>query len=189
MKLQEFFFREALSEIGITHGAVEIDHRRGLCSHNEVGVVPIVFPMSMVRKIQRMPKIKTTDYAFRGMITPHREWILKYTNVAASDYGRNPRTKYTFDEFYYGNLCRARFGISPTGDCPWSYRFLESIMCHAIPVLSDTEEDVFSDNFHFYRDSEKKDYDANKCDENFEKFLKHHTLLSFAGETVPNSPS
>jgi hypothetical protein len=176
MTLQEFFFRKALAEVGITDGVVEVDHFNGLNFHKRIGTVPIVFPMSIVNRVRAIPKLKKEGYAFSGVINPGREWILKYPNVQSSTYGRNPETKYTFHEEYYAKLCDARFGIAPTGDCPWSYRFFESIMCWAIPVLSDDEKDIFSEPFFFYRDFETKVYQIEKCQQNYEIVLSTHTL-------------
>lgn len=133
--LQEFFFRQSLVEIGIWGGEIKLDHIAGRSHHKETGWVPIVFPESLILFASRIPRHKSRDFFFRGMVYPGREWVMKYDGSSISDYGRDTKTKYFIDEDYYETFCASRFGLAPTGDCPWSYRFFEAVMCHAIPVL------------------------------------------------------
>ena len=86
---------------------------------------------------------------------PSRKWINKYDNVKTSLYGRGIK-KYDIDFDYYNNLSRTKFALCPIGDCNWSYRVFESIMCRAIPVIGDGETDIFIDNFKFFRDGDVK---------------------------------
>lgn len=96
--------------------------------------------------------------------------------MSTSDYGRNPSTKYLLDFNYYEMLNSAKFGLSPIGDCPWSYRFFESIMCSALPIIGPHEIDIFSNNFHFLIHGEAHLYSIEKCEANMEIFLEQHTL-------------
>jgi len=43
-----------------------------------------------------------------------------------------------WDEGYYRTLGRAQFVLCPNGDYTWSYRFYESCLCGAIPVVEDS---------------------------------------------------
>jgi hypothetical protein len=166
----------ALKEIGVTGGQIEMDHHNGQSWHKDVGTVPIVFPMTYVTRINEMDKAKTQNFFFQGVITERRAWLREYENVSESQYGRKPETKYSFHKEYYARLCKSRFALAPTGDCPWSYRFFEGVMCHSMPVIGDEDVDVFSNGFAFQRHSDEKKYDFNICTSNYQVFLKRHTL-------------
>lgn len=174
--LQEYFFRQALSEIGIEGGDVEVDHYYATCTHSQVGKVPLVFPEGYISRVASMPKKKTQEYFFKGVISDKRAWLRDYDNVGDSSYGRNPETKYNFDESYFQNLCASKFALAPTGDCPWSYRFFEGVMSYCIPVLGDEDEDIFADGYAYFRNSDAKVYDTPACETNYQKFLESHTL-------------
>ena len=180
LKLQEFFFRTALLEIGIVGGDVKLDHKKGLCFHPNLGTVPLVFPIALVEQVRRIPKKKTLEYFFMGTLTEARNWLLKYDNVCNSDYGRDPERKYEFHIEYFEKLCACKFALAPTGDCPWSYRFFEAIMCYSIPVIGDNDPDVFCKDYFHYRDSEPKEYIPAKCHENYLTFINQHTFRSLA---------
>jgi hypothetical protein len=135
--------------------------------------------MSTVEKVKLIPKDKENDFIFLGKLSFGREWIMKYENVSESLYGRDPKKKYIFHREYFEQLCSAKYVLCPTGDCPWSYRFFEAIMCFSIPVLGDDENDIFSDNFFFYKDSETKKYSEDICRQNYLTFLANHTFSKF----------
>ena len=174
--LQEYFLRLALEEIGITGGPIKVNHQEGQSAHAAIGTVPIVFPMSYVDRISEMDKHKSRDFFFQGVITEKRAWLREYEDVFDSTYGRNPATKYEFHTEYFANICASRFALAPTGDCPWSYRFLEGVMCHAIPVLGNDDVDVFSKRFIYFRHSDAKRFDPEVCLSNYANFLRNHTL-------------
>lgn len=174
--LQEYFFRLALSEIGIEGGEVEVDHYNATCTHTETGKVPLIFPEAYISRVAAMPKEKTQDYFFQGVISDKRAWLNNYENVRDSRYGRNPESKYNFDTSYFEGLCASRFALAPTGDCPWSYRFFEGIMSHCIPILGDEDEDIFAGDYVYLRHSDAKKYDAAACERNYRTFLAGHTL-------------
>lgn len=176
MVLQEYFFREALKEIGISNGRVEIDHMNGTCWHKNVGTVPLVFPEDRIEKVRLFSRRKTQNYIFRGMISPGREWLDEYPNVNESNYGRDPSRKYELDNDYFEGLSASKFGLAPVGDCPWSYRFFEAIMCEAIPIIGQSDYDIFSPHFNFQRHGEKHLYDEDQCRENYKIFIAKHTL-------------
>lgn len=174
--LQEFHFRQALNELGISGGLVEIDHHNGTCWHKKVGHVPLVFAEAWIEKARAFSTTKTQDYYFRGVISPGREWLAEYSDVKESRYGRSSSTKYQLDRGYFEGLSASRFGLAPVGDCPWSYRFFEAIICQAIPIIGEADNDVFSSGFHFLRHGSEHQYDENLCDENYATLVAKHTL-------------
>lgn len=178
--LQEYFFREALKEIGINCGSITINHHDGRCHHSKTGWVPLIFPNRLLTLVSNINKTKMSDYYFKGVITHTRSWVTKYPGVYESSSGRNKSTKYMLDFEYYRMLSSARFALCPTGDCPWSYRFFEAIMCKSIPVIGDDERDIYSDGFFYYRDSDSKSYDAGISEKNFSILVKKHTLINFS---------
>ena len=36
---------------------------------------------------------------------------------------------------YFEKMCKSNFVLCPAGDCPWSFRFYEVLMCHSIPIV------------------------------------------------------
>lgn len=180
--LQEHFFRMALAERGIWGGEIEVDHMNGINFHHSTGQVPIVFPEFLLTFTSCLSKDKTQDYFFQGMIYPGREWLSHYNETRESSYGRDPQTKYAIDQDYYGRMSCSRFGLAPVGDCPWSYRFFEAIMCDTIPILGDKDVDVFAHNFSFQRHSDIHSYNETLCKENMKVLQKKHTLKGLLGE-------
>jgi Exostosin family len=183
--LQEHFLRLALTELGINGGTISVDHHKGQSTHDAIGTVPLVFPISYIEQIAAISKAKSQDVFFQGVISDKRAWLRSYENVTESRYGRVADTKYTFHADYYAGLCRSRFALAPTGDCPWSYRFFEGIMCHAIPVLGDADEDVFAAPFVHLRHSQPKTYDPADCEANYAAFLRLHTLPGLGFMKMP----
>lgn len=64
-----------------------------------------------------------------------------------SDRGRRFPIK-SWDEAYFRILADSQFVLCPSGDCIWSYRFFESILCGAIPI-AEKECDAYS-GFHYF---------------------------------------
>ena len=178
--LQEYYFRSALQEEGLSKGSVKVDHHNGLCWHKETGWIPIVFPQSLIERVRSIPLEKKDEYFFRGVISPGREWILGYPGVSECFYGRDSKKKYDLDIDYYSHMRSANYILSPVGDCPWSYRFLEAALCGSIPVLGKYDKDVFCEHFQFFRHGETHFYDVSVAEENFEVFLRRHSLRGAA---------
>jgi hypothetical protein len=57
--------------------------------------------------------------------------------IASSDKGRVFPGK-AWDDDYFRLLARSKFVLCPAGDYVWTYRFFESIMCGAIPIVEAT---------------------------------------------------
>ena len=176
--IQEHLLLIAINESTINRGTEYINHLEGSCTVNGIEY-KLIFPISLISKCKAAWTIRSLDYFFKGMIPINRNWCKSYTTnaiVEASDRGRNPALKYNYDNNYYATLCKTKFGLCPVGECPWSYRFFESIMCGAIPVLGDDDVDIYADGFKYYRHSDEKVYHQSWAVENFEIMLREHTL-------------
>jgi len=173
--LQEHFFRISLSEIGIWDGLIKIDHKNGKVFHEETGWIPLVFPEMMLSMIDLISKEKKINYFFQGVISQNRNWIKKFENTSESFRGRK-KNKYTFDTEYYIKMSQSKFCLAPIGDCPWSYRFFESIMCHSFPILGKDENDIFSSNFTYFREHEEHIFCEKKANKNLDILVSNHTL-------------
>jgi len=175
--LQLFFIEDALKEIDIDpkNVVIKYDHRLGFdyINNKEYGVI---FPKRILKFINSLNKEKFINYYFKGNISGNnnkRDWIFKYkglsnSEIVKSTYGRNSNTKYNIDKEYYQKLCNTKFSLCPIGQCPWSYRFFESIMCFAIPVL-ENKEDVNCKDYHCLFDGDEHIYDKEKAIENYIK--------------------
>ena len=64
------------------------------------------------------------------------EWKAGEFQLKSSDRGRKFPGK-TWDEQYYKFLGESQFVLCPKGDCVWSYRFFEAILCGAIPIIEE----------------------------------------------------
>ena len=85
--------------------------------------------------------------------------------------------KKSWDNNYYNVLLKSKFVLCPSGDFNWSYRFFESILCGAIPIV---EKDCNAyDGFKFYFFKNKLDeliYDQEIINHNFNLCLKKITI-------------
>jgi hypothetical protein len=183
-KLQEYFFKKSINDNPSFFGNpikfdISIDHISGVNYLNGVKY-PLLFPKDMVDLIHTLSKDKTMDYYFKGVISDNRKWIMEYEDrgtIINSFYGRNPSTKYILDEEYYKGMCGSRFTLTPTGDCPWSYRFFESILCFSIPILGDDEDDIYAGQFKYYRNKDVHVYDYDMARYNYDVMIKNFTSL------------
>ena len=100
-----------------------------------------------------------------------------YSIITDSSYGRNPDTKYNLDIDYYTNMSKSKFTLCPTGDCPWSYRFFEAIMCFSIPILND-KSDIFCKDYYYIMYGDEYVYSHEQALENYNKLLTRCTLIN-----------
>ena len=173
---QEFFFVTALEELHFPSDTIEIDHFHGRCWSAETDWVPVIFPEKVVSLTAARPREKSTNYFFRGFVSSNRHWVQEYPVCESSDYGRQQKTRYRIDESYYRSMAQARFGLAPVGDCPWSYRFFEAILCHALPVIGRDDHDLYAVEYHTLRDGDEHVYDASACESNYQTLIRRHTL-------------
>ena len=87
-----------------------------------------------------------------------------------------------FDEPYFKILSRSKFTLCPAGDCPWSMRFYEAIMCKSIPIVKYKWESWRSYaesklDYKFYLADDKEFiYREDWAEHNYAIFMKYHTL-------------
>ncbi|WP_028377701.1 hypothetical protein [Leeuwenhoekiella sp. MAR_2009_132] len=71
--------------------------------------------------------------------------------ISASKRGREFPSK-SFDLNYFKILLRSKFVLCPSGDFVWTYRFYESILCGAIPVIEEYCEVYEGYIFKYFND-------------------------------------
>lgn len=65
------------------------------------------------------------------------KWQYKDLYFWSSNRGRNFPIK-SWDDSYFKLLANSEFVLCPNGDYVWTYRFFESIMCGAIPIVEES---------------------------------------------------
>jgi hypothetical protein len=193
MLLQEYLFKSALKEHGINKD-FEIDHRNGwnIIQGKKFG---IKYPMSYIDQIKQLSHEKIYDYCFIGSWTDNKgrkEILEKYQQLNSLMYhssnGRDPKVKYQFDREYYQAMCQSKFGLCPGHPAMpkhpnrWTYRFIESAFCRAIPVMF--QETVYGADFvrdiFYVWDDELPGKNIDRYDDvreqNYIKALKYWTF-------------
>lgn len=90
--------------------------------------------------------------------------------VSSSSRGRRFPIK-SWDADYYSILLNSKFVLCPSGDFIWTYRFFESILCGAIPIVEDScdlyEGFIYykmnSINVNYFWSQEIVEYNFNLC--------------------------
>lgn len=193
-KYQLYYLKVAMNELLSNVSSTEvkdikhkiklhIDHIKG-CSFINNFALPLTFPLCLKNQIVMIDKNKTISYAFLGTITEKRKWIYKYkardSIIKASNYGRDEKTKYIMDNEYYKTMCKSKFALTPTGDCPWSYRFFEAIMCLSIPIMEKNSDDIYMKDYHYFYDNDCHIYSESLAIENYNKLMSSkHFLHNF----------
>lgn len=77
-------------------------------------------------KVKKLLGIKRKPKVFKFVLDDFSIW--------SSKRGRTFPHK-SWDESYYDFMSNSEFVLCPSGDYVWSYRFFESIMCGAIPII------------------------------------------------------
>ena len=170
---QESYLHKYLKEMGYPDSTDrQIDHENGLSYINDVPY-RIIFPPSLINTIINIPKIKTVDYCFIGEINEDRDWVNNFKTKSSiirstdkSSYDRN-----NYDISYYKDLCKSKFTLCPIGNCPWSYRFFEAIMCFSIPIMEKNTKDIFCKDYFYYELGDDYAYSFKDALENFCIFL------------------
>ncbi len=115
----------------------------------------LIFPKSLIDFCQTKNNDKLDKIYFRGLITEKRDKSINklksITNknlvIDSSNKGRKFPLK-TFDEDYFNEMRKYKFVFCPDGDFTWSYRFFESVMCGAIPIVENKAE--LFEGFYYY---------------------------------------
>lgn len=85
----------------------------------------------------------------------------------------------SWDEKYWEMLSRSRFVLCPSGDCIWSYRFFESILCGAMPIV-ETPCEAYEGFVYKTMDEPYVDTKWNR------EVAEHNFNLCFERITVPH---
>uniref|UniRef100_A0A6C0CPB2 RXYLT1 C-terminal domain-containing protein n=1 Tax=viral metagenome TaxID=1070528 RepID=A0A6C0CPB2_9ZZZZ len=175
---QFFFLKKAILEIRNNIDNLDLDelHYEGINKINHF-YLPVTFPKYLRDFIKNIDKTKSLDYNFIGNILDNRKWVEKYkykdnSHVKESNTGSDVNRKYNIDENYYSIVSKSKFTLCPIGDCPWSYRLFEAIMCFSIPVVEKNSTDIFIKDYHFLYDDQEHVYDFEKAQANYDKFIK-----------------
>ena len=179
---QLYYLKKAINEVRDKFPpeiVLRTDHYNGA---NYIGEIkyPIIFPLYLKNYISKLDKAKTLEYNFIGTISNKRSWIYKYKTlnsiIKASNKGRDPKQKYNIDEEYYTIMSHSKFTLAPTGDCPWSYRFFEAIMCMSIPIVETNSNDIYMKDYFYYYDNDKHIYSEEIARKNYDILLSKHFL-------------
>ena len=71
-------------------------------------------------------------------------------------------------------MARSKFVLCPNGDFTWTYRFFESVIFKAIPIIEDYTHHY--DGYTYYTKSDEFVYDENMINSNLEKLKKEMML-------------
>jgi hypothetical protein len=71
-------------------------------------------------------------------------------------------------------MARAQFVLCPNGDFTWTYRFFESIIFRAIPIIEDYTHHY--DGYYYYTPNDTPIYDEDMVNSNLEKLKKEMML-------------
>lgn len=147
---QEAILRLALREEGVSDRLlkIEIDHVNGYNYINNIQI-PIIYPRSFFTKSEELEQEKHIDFYFNGNMSDsgERKLMLKpflslNSLIQESNFGRLPSKKTVYNYDYFRGLSSSKFGLCPHQkdflghpDTMWTYRFIESCMCKAIPLV------------------------------------------------------
>jgi len=88
--------------------------------------------------------------------------------IFASNQGRKFPIK-VWDEEYYQTLSKSKFVLCPDGEFVWTYRFFESILCGAIPIIE--SYCPLYDGYHYFSMNQSISnltYSKDLIDQNFQ---------------------
>lgn len=196
---QEAILRLALQEEGVDDKllVIKIDHINGYNYVNNIKL-PIIYPRSFFLKASKLNFEKKTDFYFNGnmSVSGERDKMLKpfshYNSIIEeSNFGREAKNKIVFNYDYFNGLASSKFGLCPhqkdfegDNDTMWTYRFIESCMCKAIP-LTFTETPLgkeFIQGFHCVNNESIEgvinDYSLDKVNENLELCKERFSFIN-----------
>lgn len=102
-------------------------------------------------------------------------------HVFSSNKGRYFPVK-VWDEEYYEFLANSHFVLCPNGDFTWTYRFFESILCGAIPIVENTCDLYNGFEYFFMSDPiEQLAYSQDAVERNF---YRAQNLLTVRRESL-----
>lgn len=175
---------------------IAFNHEKPSVTINQ-STYPLVFPRQMLTMCQAK-WCNSNKITFSGFKTEHRiatlkSWLnntfdkkiaLEEENSFAennvfinwSDKGRQFPQK-AWDEGYYNELLGSGFVLCPDGDFIWTYRFFESVICGAIPIIENMCPHY--EGFYFFDMKTPKEeliYRPQMAKENFKLLMQKFTL-------------
>lgn len=147
---------------------IKIRHQNDVSTEIGDKKFALIFPKFMLGYSNE----KNIDQLFVGLITKKRKpFLSKFNNatIINSNRGRKKETKER-DEEYFALMSRARFVLCPNGDFVWTYRFFESIIFKAIPIIEDFHP--LYKGYKFYTSEDELVYNDDWICSNLEKIKK-----------------
>ena len=166
---------------------INVDHNKPEVTVGSVKL-PLLFPKSIFDVCEESwGKNRPIKVIFVGLPTEKRRKIIKKwqgkqnnknteIKIFYSDKGRIFPQK-AWDASYYEKLCSSEFVLCPNGDFIWTYRFFESVMCGAIPIIE--EFTSIYEGFYYHKmedDLSKLSWSKDKAVHNFKLAKKMLTL-------------
>ena len=173
MLLQEIRARQALIEAGKVDFKLDIEHSTPITKIDGV-VYSLIFPKVMLDFNKGVTK--DIDMLFMGMINDKRKPFLSNfpkATIISSNRGRDFITK-QFDTEYFKKMARSKFVLCPNGAFTWTYRFFESVIFNAIPIIEEYTHHY--DGYHYYTINDEFIYNENMVKANLEKLKKEMML-------------
>lgn len=194
--LQQVHFEQAMDEEcwDMTSRTYKVDHKG---AHNILDgcTVGIIFPRSLIAYCSCgvWNYNKNISFFFSGFQNAERKgsWLMSYANETDAQVnftmtGRGIRKRTgLYDYPYYDNLMSSRFALAPDGDFPWTYRYLEGIMCGAIPIVSKREKPEEQELGYEYCEARQpcallQDEEARRkaAQRNWLRFVRRHSFVT-----------
>lgn len=157
---------------------ITVDHRAPSTSIGGL-TRPLIFPHGIVDRCRTMWGVRDLDVTFCGFVTAERQqalqpWLDRGAQVRSSTAGRRWPQK-GWDQRYYDLLARSAYVLCPDGDFVWTYRFFESVLCGAIPIVQSTCD--LYDGFAFLTMNDRPDgWDRDTADANFALAVERLTV-------------
>jgi hypothetical protein len=136
-------------------------------------------------------KFGPEDYFRATDATPNYKamGVFDRSNASASGFRPKSNGKGTvhYDESYWEKMVQSNFIVAPGGDAPYSFRFYESALAGAIPVIHDIPSDwspklFIGDNlraigYQHFMTTDAPVFDQRVADLNLKKFLRYQTFI------------
>jgi len=172
MLLQEIRAKQAMKELNY-NADIKINHQEPTTTIGDREYT-LVFPKKMFEYSEGINK--EVDLLFIGNMTASRKLFLsKFPNakIIASRRGRDPKIK-EYDDWYFNEMSKAKFVLCPDGDFVWTYRFFESIIFKAIPVIEHTCKHYLP--YKYYKQGDTLKYCSDIVESNFNILKQNMTL-------------
>ena len=173
MLLQEIRARQALIEANKVEFKLDIEHSTPITRVNGVEY-SLIFPKVLLDFNKGVEK--DIDMLFVGMINDKRKPFLSNfseATIISSNRGREFITK-QFDTEYFKKMARSKFVLCPNGAFIWTYRFFESVIFKAIPIIE--EYTSHYDGYYYYTKNDNFVYNEDWVNSNLEKLKKEMML-------------